>query len=61
MGVVLTCKENYCKWSNQIKHTVIFNGLWIGMCVEEEIKSENSLPQTRNLPFGKIIIERLMH
>jgi len=31
--VVLTRKENYPEWSWKIKHTLIFNELWKGVCV----------------------------
>lgn len=33
MGVVLTGKENYPEWSRKIKHTLLFNDLWKGVCV----------------------------
>jgi hypothetical protein len=32
VGVVLNAKENYPKWSKKIKHTIIFNNLWDGIC-----------------------------
>jgi len=32
---VLTEKENYLEWSQNIKHTLIFNELWKGACVGE--------------------------
>ena len=32
VGVVLSGKENYPKWSQKIKHTLIFNELWKGVC-----------------------------
>lgn len=35
VGIVLTGKENYPEWFQMIKHTLIFNELWKGMCVEE--------------------------
>eukprot|EP00253_Pinus_taeda_P017818 PITA_17818 len=35
VGIVLTGKENYPKWSRMIKHTLIFNVLWKGVCVGE--------------------------
>ena len=35
VGVVLTGKENYPKWSWNIKHTLICNELWKGVCVGE--------------------------
>ena len=35
VGVVLTDKENYPEWSQKIKHTLIFNELWKGVCVGE--------------------------
>jgi len=35
MGVVLIDKENYPEWSRKIKHTLIFNELWKGVCVGE--------------------------
>eukprot|EP00253_Pinus_taeda_P008762 PITA_08762 len=38
VGVVLTGKENYPKWSQKIKHTLIFNELWKGVCVGDEGK-----------------------
>jgi len=38
VGIVLTGKENYPEWSRMIKHTLIFNELWKGVCVEEEDK-----------------------
>eukprot|EP00253_Pinus_taeda_P014986 PITA_14986 len=33
VGVVVTGKENYPEWSRKIKHTLIFNELWKGVCV----------------------------
>eukprot|EP00253_Pinus_taeda_P024709 PITA_24709 len=33
VGVVLSRKENYPKWSRKIKYTLIFNELWKGVCV----------------------------
>ena len=38
MGVVLNGKENYSEWSWKIKHTLIFNELWKGVCVGDEDK-----------------------
>eukprot|EP00253_Pinus_taeda_P003682 PITA_03682 len=35
VGIVLTGKENYPEWSRMIKHTLIFNELWKGVCVED--------------------------
>jgi len=35
VGVVLNGKENYPVWSQKIKHTLIFNELWKGVCVGE--------------------------
>eukprot|EP00253_Pinus_taeda_P002429 PITA_02429 len=35
VGIVLTGKENYPEWSRMIKHTLIFNDLWKGVCVGE--------------------------
>eukprot|EP00253_Pinus_taeda_P016613 PITA_16613 len=35
VGIVLTRKENYPEWSRMIKHTLIFNELWKGVCVGE--------------------------
>lgn len=35
VGVVLTGKENYLEWPRKIKHTLIFNELWKGVCVGE--------------------------
>ena len=35
LGVVLPRKENYPEWSRKIKHTLIFNELWKGVCVKE--------------------------
>jgi len=33
VGVVLNGKENYHEWSRKIKHTLICNELWKGVCV----------------------------
>ena len=33
VGIVLTGKENYPEWFRMIKHTLIFNELWKGLCV----------------------------
>jgi len=35
VGVVLFEKESYPKWSRKIKHTLIFNEFWKGVCVGE--------------------------
>ena len=35
VGVVLSSKENYLEWSRKIKHTLIFNELWRGICEGE--------------------------
>eukprot|EP00253_Pinus_taeda_P027870 PITA_27870 len=35
VGIVLTGKENYPEWSQMIKHTLIFNELWKGVCVKD--------------------------
>ena len=36
VGVVLSGKENYLEWSRKIKHTLIFNELWRGICEGKE-------------------------
>eukprot|EP00253_Pinus_taeda_P022521 PITA_22521 len=36
--VVLTGKENHLEWSQKIKHTLIFNELWKGVCVGDRDK-----------------------
>ena len=36
VGVVLSGKENYLEWSRKIKHTLIFNELWKGICEGQE-------------------------
>ena len=33
VGIVFTGKENYPEWSRIIKHTLIFNELWKGVCI----------------------------
>ena len=33
VGVVLIGKKKYPEWSQKIKHTLIFNELWKGVCV----------------------------
>ena len=38
VGIVLTGKENYPEWSRMVKHTLIYNELWKGVCVREEDK-----------------------
>ena len=38
VGIVLTSKENYLEWSRKIKHTLIFNELWKGVCVGDRDK-----------------------
>jgi len=38
VGIVLTGKENYPEWSRMVKHTLIYNDLWNGVCVGEEDK-----------------------
>jgi len=38
VGIVLTGKENYPEWSRMVKHTLIYNELWKGVCVGEEDK-----------------------
>eukprot|EP00253_Pinus_taeda_P028857 PITA_28857 len=38
VGVVLTGKESYPKWLRKIKHTLIFNELWKGVCVGDRDK-----------------------
>ena len=38
--VVLSRKENYLEWSWKIKHTLIFNELWKGVCVEGDDEPE---------------------
>src|ERR1700733_2921879 len=35
VGIVLTGKDNYLEWSRMIKHTLIFNELWKGVCIGE--------------------------
>jgi hypothetical protein len=45
LGMVLTGKENYPEWYKNIKHTLIFNDLWNGICEattanEEEVESK---------------------
>ena len=35
MRVVISGKENYPEWSHKIKHTLIFNELWRGICEGE--------------------------
>ena len=36
VGIILAGKENYPEWSRMIKHTLIFNELWKGVCVRDE-------------------------
>ena len=36
VGIVLSGKENYLEWSRKIKHTLIFNELWKGICEGQE-------------------------
>eukprot|EP00253_Pinus_taeda_P036637 PITA_36637 len=38
MCTVLSRKENYPEWSRKIKHTLIFNELWKGVCVGDRDK-----------------------
>jgi len=38
VGIILTSKENYPEWSQMIKHTLIFNELWKGVCVGDGAK-----------------------
>jgi len=45
VGVVLTWKENYPEWSQKIKHTLIYNELWKGVCVGDKDKE----PEQRTL------------
>jgi hypothetical protein len=45
VGVVLTDKENYLEWSRKIKHTLIFNNLWDGIC-EGEVDGRPIIPTT---------------
>jgi hypothetical protein len=45
VGMVLTDKENYLEWSRKIKHTLIFNDLWDGIC-EGENDSRPTIPTT---------------
>ena len=45
VGVIFNGKENYLEWSWKIKHTLIFNELWKGMCVgngDKELKQPTS-------------------
>ena len=35
IGVVLSGKEKYQEWLRKIKHTLIFNDLWDGICEGE--------------------------
>eukprot|EP00253_Pinus_taeda_P009682 PITA_09682 len=42
-GEVLSRKENYPKWSTKIKHTLILNELWKGVC-EGEADNEPAKP-----------------
>ena len=41
--VVLIGKQNYLEWFRKIKHTLIFNHLWHGIC-EGENQSETTQP-----------------
>eukprot|EP00253_Pinus_taeda_P008003 PITA_08003 len=38
VGIGLTSKENYPEWSQMIKHTLIFNDLWKGVCIGDKDK-----------------------
>jgi len=38
VGIVLTGKENYLEWSRMVKHTLIYNEMWKGVCVGEQDK-----------------------
>ena len=53
VGVVLSDKENYPEWSRKIKHTLIFNELWRGICEGEGDHPQQIPLQTRRSPFGK--------
>jgi len=32
VGIVFNVKENWSEWSTKIKHTLIFNDFWVGIC-----------------------------
>ena len=42
VGVVLSGKENYLEWSRKMKHTLIFNEIWRGIC-----EGEGDLPPAK--------------
>jgi len=45
VGLVLTRNENYREWSQKIKHTIIFNELWKGVCArdgDKELEQDTS-------------------
>ena len=51
VGFVLSGKENYPEWSRKIKHTLIFNELWRGICEGEE-----DLPPVKPTSDKEIVI-----
>ena len=51
VGVFLSSKENYPEWSQKIKHTLIFNELWRGIC-----EGEGDLPPANPTSDKEIII-----
>jgi len=53
VGIALTGKENYPEWSRMIKHTLIFNELWKGVCVKDEDNEPVQPTQTKSSSFGK--------
>eukprot|EP00253_Pinus_taeda_P028890 PITA_28890 len=53
VGIVLTGKENHPEWSRMIKHTLIFNELWKGVCIGDGDKE----PEQPNLDKELVIWE----
>ena len=51
VGVVLSGKDNYPEYSQKIKHTLIFNELWRGIC-----EGEGDHPPTKPTSYKEIAI-----
>jgi len=53
VGVVLTGKENYPEQSWKIKHTLIFNELWKGVCVGDRDRARTAYLRQGICHLGK--------
>ena len=61
VGVLLVGKDKYPELLRKIKHTLIFNDMWDGICEREDDIAHKKATTNKELAIWKIEIRRLIH